>query len=84
MVFCWVKRWLFQALWIETSAKSNENVEEAFTQLAKKISQHHSSWAKLGSWAGGWGFRTTSPYEPLKRAWLSGDLVGTYTFFFAT
>ena len=40
--------WLFQALWIETSAKSNENVEEAFTQLAKKISQHHSSWAKLG------------------------------------
>ena len=35
-------------MWIETSAKSNENVEEAFTQLAKKISQHHSSWAKLG------------------------------------
>lgn len=31
-----------EALWIETSAKSNENVEEAFTQLAKKISQHHS------------------------------------------
>eukprot|EP00435_Cladocopium_sp_Y103_P056780 s1128_g19.t1 len=32
-----------EALWIEASAKSNENVEEAFTELARKISQHHSS-----------------------------------------
>lgn len=32
-----------EALWIETSAKSKENVEEAFTQLARKISQHGRS-----------------------------------------